>query len=156
MMRSPLSYSNSSQGVVDGGASELNDLYRDQDDDTFTETIHKKVRERVDASLRFFDTELPQAVSGAFAKHYQFLMLVAAYAFHKYGLPRGELSHLPVRKNIAPTEVIIDRLAKIEAALELEEPPRRYADFVKASSSSTQRIASRKVRFSEFAKAFGS
>jgi hypothetical protein len=143
-------------GVVDGGAAKLNQLYRDQDDDTFTEAVQKKVRERVDASLRFFDAEIPEAISGTFARHYQLLMLVAAYAFHKYGIPDGDLSRLPARGNVAPREQIIDRLAKIEAALELEKPPPRYAAFVKASSASTQRIASRKVRFLEFVKALGS
>jgi hypothetical protein len=143
-------------GVVDGGAAKLNQLYRNQDDDTFTEAVHKRVRERVDSALRFFDSEIPEAISGAFAKHYQLLMLVAAYAFHKYGIPKGDLPRLPDRGKVAPSERIIDKLAKIESALDLERPPQRYAAFVKASSSSTQRIASRKVRFLEFVKALGS
>jgi hypothetical protein len=66
------------------------------------------------------------------------------------------MSNLPARRNVAPYERIIDKLAKIEAALEMDKPPPRYVGFVKASSSSTQRIASRRVRFLEFVKALGS
>jgi hypothetical protein len=138
------------EGVRDGGSSKLDQLYRRQDDDTFNETMHKEVREKLDTTLRFLDGELHDAISGVFSKHYHVLMLAAAYAHHVYVIPKGDLTGLPSRSRLATTQTILDRLAKIEDALSSEKPAIRYEEFVKAASSSTHRIASRRVRFSEF------
>jgi hypothetical protein len=141
-------------GVMDGGATKLDQLYRNQDDDTFTPAVHKKTREKVDVSLRFLDEQIPEALAGSFSKHYHLLMLVAAFGHHKYGIPAGDVTNLPPRAQLASPEQITDKLAKIESALELEKPPPRYEKFVEASSASTQRIANRRIRFLEFVKAF--
>lgn len=141
-------------GVSDGGAARLDQLYRDEDDDTFTEEVHKKIRQKIDATLRFLDEKLDAVFEGVFSKHYHLLMLVAAYAHHTYGIPKGDLTQLPARAKLAAPQVILDRLAKLADALAVEEPPRRYQKFVDASSSSTQRIASRRIRFQEFVTAF--
>ena len=141
-------------GVVDGGATKIDQLYRNQDDDRFTEPVQKRIRDKVDASLEFLKSEIGTALLGTFAKPYQLLMLVAAYAYHKYGIPTTAVNILvPPRARLANSEKILDNLAKIEGALQMETPPPRYKDFAYASSSSTQRIASRKVRFVEFVKA---
>jgi hypothetical protein len=141
------------EGVSDGGAPRLERLYRDQDDETFTEKVHKATRSKVDECLCFVRDNLADALGGAFSKHYQLLMLVAAYAHHKFGIPAGDIDNMPPRESVALPEKILDRLAKLEDALLAEEPPSRYKKFVDASSSSTQRIASRRVRFFEFVKA---
>lgn len=141
------------EGVSDGGAARLEKLYRDQDDDTFTEKVHKATRNKVDECLAFVRDNLSTALGGAFSKPYQLLMLVAAYAHHRFGIPSGDIDRMPARESLASAQKVLDRLAKLEDALDAEEPPPRYKKFVDASSSSTQRIASRKIRFFEFVKA---
>jgi hypothetical protein len=139
-------------GVSDGGAASIDTFYREQDDDVFTDNVNKALRKKIDSTLSYIDNNLSAALSGPFSKHYQLLMLIAAYAHHEYGIPKGALDKVPSRSQLAPPQTILDRLAKIEIALEADEPSPRYVNFVEASSSSTQRIASRKVRFSELVK----
>jgi hypothetical protein len=142
------------EGVSDGGAPRLEKLYKTFEDDTFTTALSAATRTKLDASLRFINDELADALTGVFSKHYHILILVAAYAHQAYGIPAGDIGQMPIRSKLAPTSVILDRLAKIEEALAIEKPPKRYLDFINATTSSTQRILSRRVRFLEFVNVF--
>lgn len=80
-------------------------------------------------------------------------MMFAAYFHEKYGIPKGQLDSLPPRKGLDSAQNIVTKLAKLERAVDAEE--REFAKFIDASSGSTQRISSRKIRFQMFSKLFG-
>jgi hypothetical protein len=82
------------------------------------------------------------------------LMLFAAVSHVLVGIPQGELTAMPHRVPMGQLDHVRDNLltlASIIASSDEAVPP--YTDFWKASKSSTQRIASRKVRFPVFVDA---
>lgn len=141
------------EGVTDGGETRIKKLYDKQKDSVFTQEVKAQTKQKLDDCLRFVDRLIGDAIRGEFSKHYHLLMLVAAYAHHKYGIPKGGLAELPPRNEIASAEDILVRLTELEKALETDIPSGSYRDFIMASSSSTHRIASRKVRFQQFVRA---
>ncbi|OGP76869.1 MAG: hypothetical protein A2W09_03820 [Deltaproteobacteria bacterium RBG_16_50_11] len=142
------------QGVTDGGAPRISKLYKTQDDDTFTDSVSKEVRKKITFAFDFLENEMAEALSGMFSKHYHLLMIIAAICHHKYGIPKGQIDVLPERRNLASKETILSRLAELERAFEVDNPPAKYKSFIEASSGATPRIASRKVRFKMFASIF--
>jgi len=141
------------EGVKDGGEARIRKLYLRQNDKTFGENISRKVTTRLEHCITFLDNHLEELLDGPLGKHYQVLMLIAAYAHIKYGIPQGDLDNLPPRRTIASREVMIKRLETLTVSLEMEAPLAEHKEFVNASRSSTQRIATRKVRFLTFLQA---
>lgn len=142
-------------GVTDGGANKLHKLYKTQDDNKFTDTIHKQIVNEIKFGFEFIETTTPEVLSGFLAKHYQLLMMVAAILHHKFGIPQGQIDSMPSRKSLASRDKIIDEIAKLERTFNEENPSHQYKRFIEASSSSPQRIASRKIRFAMFVDIFG-
>lgn len=138
-------------GVTDGGARQLTKLYKSQTDSVFTDRVNVALRAKIDGALRFFDSCLSPALRGEFSKPYHLLMLFAAYSHHVYGIPAGLIQDMPKRAKLAKAEVIIDRLAELDEALQSSKPPERYLAFTKASSASTHTIATRRIRFMQLA-----
>jgi hypothetical protein len=134
-------------GIKDGGDRYLKSLYESQTDDVFDALVRAKLFKRISAALKFLDSKLGNAIKGEFSRHYHLLMLIAAYLHSEYGIPQGDLDELPDRKPLASADRICDRLATLDLALTSENPPKKWAEFVKASSARPYRIASRKVRF---------
>jgi hypothetical protein len=140
-------------GVKDGGDRYLKNLYERLDDDTFTEETRRLTANKLRKVFSYLDTEIGPMLSGPLHRHYHLLMLIAAYAHHEFGIPRGDLAAIPRRtKTLAPGRVVCDRLAKIERALEADKPPSKFNAFVKASTAQTNRIVSRRVRFNEMVR----
>jgi len=135
------------QGVTDGGATRLRKLYTMEDDDTFTEHVQKEALNKLTFAIDFLDANVPDILSGILGKHYQVLMLIAAILHHKYGIPPGQIDPMPTRSSLASSDTITYRVAALEHAFSAETPPQRYGKFIEASSSSTQRISSRRIRF---------
>ena len=135
------------QGVTDGGQPKINNLYRSVDarfdrDDPVLTSLYEVTDYFIDELADYLDgTDL---LSGP-----HFLMLFAALAHAKVGIPQGELDEgLPARRRaLADVEIAKENLLKLAAIIDLDDEPDQFADFWRASSSSTQRIASRRIRF---------
>jgi hypothetical protein len=143
------------QGVTDGGGPRLRKLYKEQDDNTFNEATQKETLRRLSLAFDFIDDTAPELLGGSLRKHYQLLMITAALLHHKFGIPGGQIDAMPQRRRLASREKIIAEIGKLERAFAEDNPPKAYRRFIEASTSSTQRIASRKVRFLYFADILG-
>jgi hypothetical protein len=85
-------------GVKDGGDRYLKILYRKLDDDAFTDDTRTVIAGKLRKVFTYLDAELGRAISGPpLNRHYHLLMLIAAYAHHVFGIPRGDLATLPPR-----------------------------------------------------------
>jgi len=154
-------------GVTDGGAPRLRRLYKEQDDKKFTDAIHIEIEGKLQFATDFLENTVPEILSSPFCKHYQLLMVVAAILHHKYGIPDGQIpppkgktgEGMPPRRDLAPKDKILTEIAGLERALVadlgVDDLSENDQQFVLASASSTQRIASRRVRFRRFVEIFG-
>lgn len=136
------------KGVTDGGQTNTRKLYIEFDKDFPGESIVKKV----DGTLGFIVDRLSDALYGPVSRAPHFLMLYAAVAHALFGIPEGRMGgFMPQRDSSAldSIPVVIENVSKLSSIIEQEEPPdeKEFLDFWKASSGTTQRIASRKVRF---------
>ena len=136
------------RGVTDGGQRKIDELYRSTDP-TFPEDSHvpDQVSNTVTYILdNFADVLADSPIAGA--PH--FLMLFAAVAHAMIGLPPGDLGGLlPPRDPAALTNVglALENLARLADVLRTDEPPAPWEAFWRASKTTTQRIASRRLRF---------
>ncbi len=140
-------------GVTDGGQEKITKLYADCDESFDTEILDK-----LDSVLKFIATKLAPDLAGTpMIQPPHLLMLFSAVASIQVGIPRGELTaeqakhpkSLPkdldcARNNLGFLAAIIDDDA---------EPSKAFVEFWKASRSTTQRIASRRVRFPFYIRA---
>lgn len=132
------------EGVRDGGQPKISKLY-ERVDKTFD---REPTESSVDSTLRYIVDNLGdvlEATPVSNAPH--FLMLFAAAAHVRVGIPQGELPELPPRGTTADLDAVRASLFDIGNVLETDEPPAGATRFKTASTSSTQRIASRQVRF---------
>jgi hypothetical protein len=135
-------------GVTDGGASNIERLYASKED-SFPEEAD--VRRCVDDTLSWLTRELGGSIRNTpLRRGPQFLMLFAAAAAARNGIPRGQLRDEDVQRAPVEPEDVTDRLALMVEALESEEASPRFTRFVDASAGSTQRIATRSVRYSYY------
>ena len=144
-------------GPSEGGEASLNRLYARMEK-AFDD--QQAVTSSVDRVLRRIDKELSEAVTGSLAKAPHFLMLFMAVAHATVGLKPGLMAgDMPARPKdaLADPEAAVANLSVLEGLIGLEEPPEtdRAKGFWLASSSSTQRTASRRVRFPIFLEALG-
>lgn len=155
-------------GVTDGGAPRLHKLYKQQDDEEFTDAVHSDIRKKLEFAIGFLENTAPEILSNQFCKHYQLLMMIAAILHHKYGIPEGQIvpknkfgnkiGEMPERSDLASRDKVLEQIANLERAFNTAELDRsaRDQDFIVHSSSSPQRIASRRARFKRFVQIFGS
>ena len=140
-------------GIRDGGQPKIDALYKKYDEIFDVNSISN-----LDIVLKFIDANLADAITDTpLLNPPHLLMLFGAVAFILVGIPQGDLTdaefNLPkqmsrnldhVRDNLLLLGTIISNDA---------EPAAPYADFWRASRSSTQRIASRRVRFPVYVRA---
>ena len=134
------------EGVRNGGQPNLKRLY-DTFDKDFAEA--EQVSQRVRSVIDFLDTQLSQVLAGeVFSRPPQLLMLFAAIAHAKFGIPPGELGEdFPSDHRLEINlDIFRQNLAVITNAVLDPAGSERFLDFILASTS-TQRIASRRVRF---------
>jgi hypothetical protein len=141
-------------GVTDGGAARMEKLYKQQSDKKFTENIHKDIIAKLAYAIGFLEKKVPEILSNQFCKHYQLLMIIAAILHHKYGIPDGQVVKLPARKKLASKDKILEEIAKLERAFSRDDKSAEDSEFIESSTSSTQRIASRRIRFRRFVQIF--
>ncbi|KGN30542.1 hypothetical protein N802_06915 [Knoellia sinensis KCTC 19936] len=132
------------EGVRDGGQPKITKLYERVDKEFQRDPTEAIVNKSLRYIVDHFDDVLKQTTLSN-APH--FLMLFAATAHALIGIPQGELPNRPDPGPPADPEVVRPALFEISAVLEAEEPPTGANRFKSASASSTQRIASRLVRF---------
>lgn len=138
------------QGVSDGGAEKIDKIYKIYDPDG---NFPKE-----DIEYKFFDTiefirdEIaPRAKQSVILKPPHLLLLFAAIAHVRHGIPQGGLTQLPARKPMGPDlNIVADNLIELGEIIGSKEEPGNFKEFWRASRSSTQRIASRKERFETY------
>ena len=132
------------EGVRDGGQPKITALYERVDKTYERGYAESVVNEALRIIVGSFDEVLTETpISNA--PH--FLMLFAAAAFSLTGIPQGDLSLLPPLGAPASPEVSAPLLFQIGDVLSSDEPSPSALAFWTASTSSTQRIASRQTRF---------
>ncbi len=141
------------EGVTDGGQPKIDRLYR-----TYDAGLPSDVSKNVDSAINYIVGSLHPVMESELARAPHFLMLFAAVSNALFGIPEGDMGdHMPQGdfRALQDTAVAISNLSILADTLELgaEDVPKRMAEFRKASSSSTQRIGSRRVRFPTFCKA---
>tara|TARA_R110002124_G_scaffold139878_1_gene304069 strand:+ start:140 stop:1198 length:1059 start_codon:yes stop_codon:yes gene_type:complete len=135
-------------GVSDGGQDIITKRYKHYDSAI---PEKEKVIEAFDDAMEVITENLPEAVVGPIANPPHFLMLFAAVAHARSGIPKGQLigdQWAPHTKKLkisadAATSALLSLAEVIEYGTENED----LEPFVEASVSTTHRIASRRVRF---------
>ncbi len=136
------------RGVTDGGQRKIDELYKVldsnfPDDSNVPAQVDTVVSYIID---NFADVLTDSPIAGA--PH--FLMLFAAVAHARIGIPPGDLGALlPPRDPAAlsNTGSASENLARLADVLRTDEPPPQWEAFWRASKTTTQRIASRRIRF---------
>jgi hypothetical protein len=144
------------EGVTDGGQPKIDALYKKYDR-AFDAAIIKSL----DTTLTFLVSNLAEHLVGTpLLNPPHLLMLFSALASILVGIPAGDLkpeepTHpKAMAKNL---DRVRDNLLFLGAIIDNDaEPAEPYADFWRASRSSTQRIASRRIRFPAYAWALSS
>ena len=135
-------------GVTDGGAPNLEKFYASKDD-AFPE--EDDVRRRVDEALTLITESFAGLIKDTpLRRAPQFLMLFAAVAAAQGGIPEGQLDPGIVGAKPIDLDGASDRLALLIEAIEEDEPSRHFVRFHDAAAGSTQRIATRAVRYSYY------
>lgn len=142
-------------GVGDGGQPKIDALYKKYDKEFDVGVI-----EKLDDILSFFTDNLaPYLVDTPILSPTNLLMLFAALAAVKIGIPQGELTPqeyaLSEKTMLPDLDIVKDNLRMLAAVLDSEAPPvsEQLGSFWLASKSSTQRIASRRIRYSMYVRA---
>lgn len=143
-------------GVDDGGAPKIEKFYEQYDEEFENiELVKARVTETIEILEKLV---LPNCKESALSNAPQLIMMFAAMAHIRFGLPIGGLDkedEMPQRpQKVADDATIGTNLDLLKSAIEAEEPPASLSSFVTRSKSSTQRIASRKIRFETFVRAF--
>jgi len=144
-------------GIKDGGQPKINALYKAYDTSFDAESIKK-----LDKTLQFLADNLAEQLIGTpILNPPHLLMLFGALAFILVGIPQGELTEEEFTRYPRTMATNIDRvrdnLLSLAAIIASDdEPAAPYSEFWKTSRSSTQRIASRRVRFQAYVRALSS
>ena len=142
-------------GVVDGGQAKIDAMYYKYDAGFDSSALAS-----LDTVLSYLQTELaPYLIGTPLLSSPHLLMLFAALAHVLIGIPQGELkgSEYPTRTLITDIEGARDNLLSLASMIAGDdEPGPPWSEFWKASKSSTQRIASRRIRFPFYFRALTS
>lgn len=144
-------------GVKDGGDPKIDALYRKYDVSFDVGCIAN-----LDKVLQYIvDNVAASLVDTPLLSPPHLLMLFSALAYTLVGIPSGDLK---AEELVGLPGAVVNNLDRMRDNLLLlasligaeDEPDEQLADFWKASHSSTQRIASRRVRFPFYVRAVGS
>lgn len=144
------------QGVTDGGERRVDQLYGKCEKEAWDQ---EKTVADIDTLLEFVVQNLGDAIVGNLARSPHFLMLFAAVAHALIGIPQGDMGdQMPERRpdalaDIGTVLLNLEKLENIVGLDEVEEADREFRTFWIASTGTTQRIASRKIRFPMYYRA---
>ncbi len=141
------------EGVTDGGQPKIERLYKNYD-----ETLPLHAAKNVNRTMGHISESLSPILETALAGSPHFLMLFAAVAHAKFGIPTGDMGEdMPPQDPRALEDIgmALHNLGALADSLEQEaiEAPDRFHEFQYASAGTTQRIRSRRVRFQMLYKA---
>lgn len=146
------------EGVTDGGQARIYRLYRKYNDEFARE---RETRDKIDRVCNFITTNLDdvllQPPGNLLCNQPHFLMLFAAAAHGLVGIPVGQITGDMPRIDpsfFADPGQTRENLRTIAQLINLEVDALGLADFVLASRATTQRIASRRIRFPVYCRAF--
>lgn len=140
-------------GVTDGGEPAINKLYDSQDRVFNSSSV---IVEELNTQLHSLLDNYGDLINHTeICRSPQFLMLFAAYCSMNLDLPQGQLK-LKAESDSIDSNSARDRLSLLASVLdsENEEYSAEYTRFVAAGTKSTQRIATRRIRFSYYRWAF--
>ncbi|MFI8665270.1 DUF262 domain-containing protein [Qipengyuania sp. NPDC077410] len=144
-------------GIQDGGQPKVRALYRQYDkSDNFE---REDVEGQIKRALDWISENILEDIEGTvLLRPAHFLMLFAAVTHCLDGIPKGALNddEFDEHAKIGDANAIREALTELAATVELDEEPDERSDFWNASSSSLQRISSRRVRFPYFVEALSS
>lgn len=143
------------QGVQDGGQPNVKKIYSKFDENT--DFDRDEVEDQFDQVVGWIKDKLIEDIEGtALTRPAHFIMLFAAVAHCLIGIPKGALTDDEYDEDAQigdDVNVIRAGLNDLAVAIEAEDEPEDFAEFWSASSASTQRISSRRVRFPHFVEA---
>lgn len=135
-------------GVSDGGAEKIDRLYSDYDE-SFPEK--DRIRKQLNNTLEYVSANFADLISSSeLRRGTQFLMLFAAFASQLVGIPQGQYDRKIPSVGLDDLDSVRSRLTEVAASLEDDGHSGKYAGLVAASKGSTQRIATRRVRFAAY------
>jgi hypothetical protein len=135
-------------GIEDGGAERVNSFYKNTTDQVFSEKKQLDIKNLLAKIIGFLDSDIGQVLKGELGKHYQIYSIIAAFlCINKH------ITHKDIEKKqqMLDKNTIITNFGELERQLSNDEDN----EFVKASSSSTQRIANRITRINYYINAMG-
>lgn len=140
-------------GVSDGGQPNIDKIY-----EKYGQSFPSEAIEKLDQVLDYINNNFSEILNTALSRSPQFLMLFAAVAYARVGLPVGKMGdYMPPRDPRALSDLVIARsnLSILAEVLEQdeEEVKPEFAAFKTAASGSTQRIRTRRIRFPMLYKA---
>jgi hypothetical protein len=144
-------------GVADGGQPKIDAIYSKYDKSFDTNCVAK-----LDTTLEFISENFAAYLADTpLMSPPHFLMLFGAVASYLVGIPQGELKAEETndgsRAMSSNLDGIRENLLFLGSIIANDnEPSHPYAEFWRASRSSTQRIASRRVRFPVYVNAISS
>lgn len=144
------------EGVRDGGQPKIDLLYKKYDSDA---QVNDQLVAWLDDLVGFFVDNLADSLIGnPVMRAPHFLMLFAALAYVRGGIPVGDVGNLPPVPDgaLQDLDIVRTNLQMLGAYIEGGNYPGAFEAFHQASASSTQRISSRKVRFPVFVSSLGS
>ena len=142
------------EGVSDGGQGKIDALYKNYDPGFDADTMTK-----LDTVLKFFVDHIAEGLIGSpLLRPTHFLMLFSALAALLVGIPGNtqvpKVERLSAKAITDNLEHAREKLQQLGSIIDSDaEPSRKYLNFWKASRATTQRIASREVRFPFFVRA---
>ncbi len=141
------------EGVTDGGQPKIRRLY-----EAYDAEMPEYVPSRIDRILDYIINNLPEILETGLARSPHCLILFAAVAHAKFGIPPGDVGdNMPPRDARALTDVAAAaaNLSTLADVLnrDTNEIPERFHEFRIASAGTTQRIRSRRIRFQMSCKA---
>ena len=141
------------EGVTDGGQPIINKLY-----DRYEDKLPAGAIEKLDGTIEFLLKELSPILETGLARAPHFLMLFAAVAHALFAIPNGDMGDdMPVRDSSALSDLDMARANLGTLTDILQSPddaiPSHLFPFRLASAGTTQRIRSRRIRFSALCRA---
>ena len=141
------------EGVADGGQPKTERLYKNYDAD-----MPSQVSKQVDGTIEYIDANLSPILETGLSGSPHFLMLFAAVAHARFGIPSGDMGDdMPPKdpRALKDVSMALHNLSTLADVLEREstEVSERFHEFQYASAGTTQRIRSRRVRFPMLYKA---
>ena len=136
------------EGVTDGGQPRINGLYKRYDED-----LPKDAVKKLDKAIRFCLNEMSPILHTGLSRGPHFLMLFAAVSHALFEIPEGDVGedmpdrHPEVLKDLGSSLANLGLLADTLQSDDIDDTAPHLAAFKSASSTSTQRIRGRKVRF---------